>query len=71
MTRWSTSSRLLKNSCNVIARSDFCDAAIYNLLICLTARLLRFARKDSKKTFSTACKDMTLYLTCLIIGGYL
>jgi len=41
-----TPSRLLKNSRNVIARSDFCDAAIPKLLISLKSRLLRFARKD-------------------------
>jgi hypothetical protein len=39
--------RLLKNPYFVIARSAFCAAAISNLLIYLTARLLRSARKDS------------------------
>ena len=39
----------------VIARSDFRDAAISQLLIFINERLLRYARKDGKKTFSTAC----------------
>jgi hypothetical protein len=37
-------------------------AAIYNSLFCLNARLLRYARKDGKKTFSTACTGLTPFL---------
>jgi hypothetical protein len=48
-------SRLLKNSRIVIARSVFRDAAISTLLISLEPRLLRFACKDGKKTFSETC----------------
>ncbi len=54
--------RLLKNPSHVIARSSFCDEAISNPLILLKARLPRFALNDRKKTFSTACKDLTLFL---------
>lgn len=50
-------SSLLKKPCIVIARSDLCDAAISKYLIFLTTSLLRFARKDSKKTFSAACYE--------------
>ena len=38
--------RVSKNTLNVIARSDFSDEAISNSLICIEARLLRFARND-------------------------
>jgi hypothetical protein len=48
--------RLLKNPSHVIARSSFCDEAIFNPLILLKARLPRFARNDRKKTFSTGCQ---------------
>jgi hypothetical protein len=46
---------LLKKSQRVIARSVSRDVAISILLISLEPRLLRFARKDGKKTFSVAC----------------
>ena len=37
---------LLKESRIVIARSDLCDEAISKHLICLTVRLLLYARKE-------------------------
>ena len=40
---------------------------ISNSLISLTARLLRFARKDGKRTFSTGCKDLTLFFSSFVI----
>ena len=48
-------SRLLKKPVIVIARSDFGDEAIYNYLIYLKTKLLRFARKDSFLSFSAFC----------------
>lgn len=48
-------SNLLKKSRFVIARSDYCDAAISKCLIILITSLLRFARKDSEKTVSADC----------------
>jgi hypothetical protein len=53
--RWLGFSRLLKNARKVIARSVFREAAISKLLISLQPRLLRFARKDGKKTFPVTC----------------
>lgn len=50
----------LKKPGIVIARSFFSDEAINSCLICLTATLLRFVRKDSKKTFSEACQAVNL-----------
>jgi hypothetical protein len=47
-------SSLLEKPRIVIARSDFRDVAISKLLI-FKPRLLRYARKDGKKTFSLTC----------------
>ncbi|VUZ86602.1 hypothetical protein MELA_03007, partial [Candidatus Methylomirabilis lanthanidiphila] len=47
--------RVLKKSLYVIARSDFCDEAIYNLLFFMETGLPHFVRNDGKTSFSTTC----------------
>ncbi len=48
-----------EKSVNVIARSDFCDEAISNILTYIEARLLRFARNDKLDSFSECPQENT------------